>query len=112
MNTSSRLPALCLAISDLTGCTVQAAPAAAVVVETRYAPLYYEGRVVDYDPAGTPIYYVDDTVYYVPRRYLGYHALVVHYRRHERSHRQWRDHNPRRPARPNNRPAHRGGDRR
>jgi hypothetical protein len=112
MKTLSRLPAICLAFTSLSGCTVQARPAAAVVVETGYTPLYYEERVVDYDPGGRPIYYVDDTVYYVPRRYAGYQALTVHYRRHERSYRQWRTHNPRREPPRAHRRDRRGDDRR
>jgi hypothetical protein len=77
------------------GCTVQAVPAAGVVNTVGYQPQYYSGSVVDFDLRGEPIYYVDDTVYYVPRSYVGYNTLVVHYRTHDRRYRDWRTQNPR-----------------
>lgn len=85
------VPAVCLALASMTGCTVHTTP---VYAEASYEPVYYDGYVVDYDHAGVPIYYVGAEVYYVPRTYRGYNDLVVHYRRHDRGYRTWRNKHP------------------
>ncbi len=86
------VPVVCLALASMTGCTVHTTP---VYAEASYQPVYYEGYVVDYDHEGVPIYYIDNRIHYVPHTYVGYHQLVVHYRKHDRGYRKWRSSHPR-----------------
>ena len=73
--------------APLAGCEYEEAEYA----ETGYAyqPAYYNGYVVYYDTAGLPYYYIDGSMYYVPRSYVYYGALCDHYRYHRPYYERW-----------------------
>jgi hypothetical protein len=54
-----------------------------------YRPPYYGGYVVYYDGSGLPYYYRGGRVYYVPRSYGRYGALVGHYHRYRPEYHEW-----------------------
>jgi hypothetical protein len=71
------------------GCTVHTRTVPASATIETYDPLYYDGYVVYYDEFGTPYYYVDGGVRYVPRTYVGFNVLVGHYHKHRVAYRTW-----------------------
>ena len=59
------------------------------VGEDYYSPPYYGGYVVYYDGMGLPYCYRGGRVYYVPRSYSRYGALVGHYHRYRPEYHRW-----------------------
>jgi len=74
------------------GCAAYLPPGAGVyggVGVNYYSPLYYNGFVVYYDNLGSPYYYLDGRINYVPRSYPYYGNLVIHYRRYRPEYHRW-----------------------
>lgn len=57
-----------------------------------YAPVYYNGYLVDYDGEGRPFYYVNGAVVWVPTASPHYAGLVAHYRVSGPAYRRWSAH--------------------
>jgi hypothetical protein len=57
-----------------------------------YAPVYYDGYVVDYDDGGRPFYYVNGSVVWVPATSPLYGGLVAHWRTFGPAYRDWHAH--------------------
>jgi hypothetical protein len=79
-------------------CTVYARPAPPVavvqepVVEDGYEPQYYDGAVVYYDEGGRPYYYNEGAVVWISPGYVGYGALVGHWRANRVAYARWYGH--------------------
>jgi hypothetical protein len=74
----------------VSGCYAEMEPPESVYVEEGgYHPMYYDGYVVYFDGGGRPYYYVNGSVYWVPRSYAYYGAYVAHYNTYWRSYRTW-----------------------
>jgi hypothetical protein len=65
---------------------------AAPVAVDGYDPVYYHGRLVYFDGAGSPYYYSGTEIRYVPRTYVHYRVLVRHYEAHRRQYYRWYSH--------------------
>jgi len=82
-----------------------------ISIEDEYAgwsPEYYDGYLVYFDENGTPYYYLNGQLVYVPRAWDGYSRVVTRYKSHGTHYRNWhkRYHEPRYRARVrHNRPA-------
>ena len=57
-----------------------------------YAPVYYDGYLVEYDDAGRPFYYVNGAVVGVPATSPLYPGLVAHWRDFGPHYREWHAH--------------------
>jgi hypothetical protein len=57
-----------------------------------YAPVYYDGYVVDFDDGGRPYYYVDGARTFVPQTAPVYVDLVAHYHSSQPAYRRWSAH--------------------
>jgi len=66
-------------------------PAAGVSVGSEYdfEPQYYGDYVVYYDDGGSPYYYVNGSVRYIPRSDSRFNVYVNTYRRHGVEYRRW-----------------------
>jgi len=76
----------------LSGCATQLPPGVGVyggVGVAYYSPPFYNGYVVYYDRAGLPYYYRGGRTVYVPRSYVGYRALTIHYQHYRQQYHQW-----------------------
>lgn len=68
-----------------------------------YNPIYYLDFIVYFDEAGSPYYYDNDTIYFVPTTYVNYSIFVEHYHKYKHNYKRWYDnfgkryHNYRRP---------------
>lgn len=71
-----------------------------ISIEDEYAgwsPEYYDGYLVYFDENGTPYYYMNGQLVYVPRAWDGYTRVVTRYKSHGTHYRNWhkRYHEPR-----------------
>jgi hypothetical protein len=57
-----------------------------------YAPVYYDGYVVDYDETGRPFYYVNGAVVWVPQTSPLYPGLVAHWHAFGPAYHDWHAH--------------------
>jgi uncharacterized membrane protein YgcG len=73
--------------APLAGCEMEEAEVP--VAGAGYEPTYYDGYMVYYDGAGLPYYYMDDTMYYVPRSYAYYDSLCDHYQVYRPYYHRW-----------------------
>ncbi len=76
----------------MTGCATELPPGVGVyggVGVSYYSPPFYGGYVVYYDGGGLPYYYRGGRIVYVPRSYVGYRALTIHYQRYRPQYRRW-----------------------
>jgi hypothetical protein len=85
---------IALLMLALTGCAIQLPPGVGAygyggVGVAYYSPPFYNGYVVYYDGAGLPYYYRGGRIVYVPRSYVGYRALTVHYQRYRQQYHRW-----------------------
>jgi len=71
------------------GCYVDVEPEAVYAEGEGYRPMYYDGYVVYFDDVGRPYYYVNGSVYWVPRYSPYYGAYVAHYNTYWRTYRTW-----------------------
>jgi hypothetical protein len=83
----------------VSGCTVYARPAPAVVtyqapppVEDGYEPQYYDGYVVYYDDVGRPYYYDGERTVFVSPNVAIYGSLVAHWRVNRVAYGRWYAH--------------------
>jgi hypothetical protein len=83
---------IALLMLTMTGCVTQLPPGVGVyggVGVAYYSPPFYDGYVVYYDGAGLPYYYRGGRTVYVPRSYVGYRALTIHYQRYRHQYHRW-----------------------
>jgi hypothetical protein len=81
-----------LVVSVTSGCYAEAGGIPPPEYADGYAPVYYNGYLVDYDGEGRPFYYVNGAVVWVPATAPIYAGLVAHYHASGPAYRNWSAH--------------------